>query len=103
MREPIRPEEAAARKLDCLPEEVIDAFNDLIAMHYDGIQAMFSQEEIVNALVDRGVIQHPQEAFDRHLLDVEPVYRAYGWTVTYDKPAYNEPGRRAWFTFAREA
>lgn len=35
---------------------------------------------------------------DREHLDVEDVYRAAGWEVTYDKPGYNET-YDATFTF----
>jgi hypothetical protein len=100
MINPIRPEEAAGRKLDQIPDGVIDAFNDLIAGNFDGISATFTQGAVVALLTARGIITYEQEASDRHLLDVEPVYRESGWVVTYDKPGWNE-SYPASFTFAR--
>ncbi len=41
------------------------------------------------------------EIYERHLLDVEPSYRAEGWEVEYDKPGYNET-YEATFTFRKK-
>lgn len=99
MTEPIRPDQAAARKAAKLPEGVIEAFNDLIALHYDGTSATFNQDDVVEEIMDSlGMTR--EGVFQAHLLDVEPVYRAAGWGVTYDKPGYNE-SYTATFTFTR--
>lgn len=101
MTKPLRPEEVAAAKLAALPEGVIELFNELIAVHFDGRRATFNQAKVIHALLELGIAGSAQEIFDRHLLDVEPVYRAAGWMVTYDKPGFNEPGD-AFFTFSQE-
>jgi hypothetical protein len=100
MTDPITPETAVAHKASRLPSEVIEVFNDLIADRFDGQSAQFRQEEAVEAIVARGVVPDRKAVFDRHWLDVEPVYRAAGWHVTYDKPGFNET-YAATFTFTR--
>jgi hypothetical protein len=102
MIDPIRPEEAAGRKLEQIPDGVIDAFNYLIVMYLNGDSATFTQADVVTLLGARGIITHEQEAYERHLLDVEPIYRESGWDVTYDKPGWNET-YPATFTFTRHA
>jgi hypothetical protein len=92
MAKPLRPEDAAAAKLAVLPEEVIEVFNDLIAVHFDGHCAKVDQNDVVSALLSRDVVSYAQEVFSRHLLDVESVYVAAGWIVSYEKPGYNEAG-----------
>jgi hypothetical protein len=101
MANPIRPEEAAARKAALLPEGVIDVFNDLIALRFDGHTATITQDDAAGAVAERLGISR-QQVFDDHLLDVEPVYRAAGWKVTYDKPGWDE-SYAAYFTFNRES
>lgn len=99
MTEPIRPDQAAALKAKKLPEGVIEAFNDLIALHYDGTSATFEQDDVVEEIMDNlGMTR--EGVFQGHLLDVAPVYRAAGWGVTYDKPGYNE-SYTATFTFTK--
>lgn len=96
---PVRPEDVAAAKAAALPPEVIDVFNELIVAAWDGRSATVMLGDAAEAVSERLGISH-EEAFERHLLDVEPVYRAAGWDVTYDKPGYNET-YRPHFTFRR--
>jgi len=99
MANPIRPEDVTAAKAAALPDEVTDVFNELIAEAWDGRSAIVMQDDAAEAISERLGISH-QEIYDRHLLDVESVYRAAGWGVTYDKPGFNET-YRPYFTFAR--
>ena len=89
MKEPIRPEDVAAAKMTDLPEEVIDVFNELIVATWDGRSATVMQDEAAEEIATRLGVSR-QEVFDRRLLDVEPIYRAFGWGVCYDKPGFNE-------------
>lgn len=102
MRNPLRPEEAAAHKLTTLPDGVIEVFDDLIAEHYNGHYATFAQAVVVQRLLQAGVAGSSEEVFARHMLDVEPVYQQAGWEVRYEKPGFNEPGD-AYFTFVAPA
>lgn len=101
MTDPIRPEDIAARKAVVLPAEVIEVFNDLIALAYAGRSATVTQEDAVNEIATRLSISRTA-VFDRNLLDIELVYQAAGWDVTYDKPGFNESYPAA-FTFARRS
>jgi hypothetical protein len=99
MAEPIRPEDVAAAKLAVLPDEVIEVFNEMIAAAWDGRSSRVMQDEAAEAISERLGISR-EEVFDRHPLDVEPVYRAAGWGVAYDKPGFSE-SYRPYFIFGR--
>lgn len=86
---PIRPDEIAGAKKLYFPPEVLTAFNNEITKNYSSGYATVKQDDVVNAICESMNIGR-QEVFARKYLDVEEVYRAAGWTVSYDKPAYNE-------------
>lgn len=100
MAGPIKPHEVVAQKKQYLPEEVFQAFNQMIAQNWDGSQATFTQREILARLVEV-VNMNRSEIYERRYLDVEPCYRAEGWEVEYDKPGYNET-YEATFTFRKK-
>lgn len=92
---PIRPEEVAPLKKKRMPEEVLEAVNELIAKKFSNGYASFTQKDLV-ALIKAKFKEQGKEApsdkiiFDEHWLDFEDIYREQGWKVSYDKPAYNE-------------
>lgn len=95
---PIVPADIGESKLKILPDAVIETFNQLIAKNWDGHESELKQREVINALEKVGYSE--QAIFEERLLDVEDVYRAVGWEVTYNKPGYNETGL-ATFTFRK--
>jgi hypothetical protein len=98
MTDPVTPETVVAHKLSQVPDDVIKVFNDLIAVAFDGTSAVVYQDDAIEGIIAKGIARTGKEVADRHWLDIEPVYRASGWTVAYDKPGYNE-SYRASFTF----
>lgn len=94
MAGPITPEEAADYKRTVvIPEKVFEAFNELIATHWNGRTARFRQDDVVRLILKKygrsKTVTRPS-IFANHWLDVEPIYREAGWKVVYDSPAYNE-------------
>lgn len=98
MIKPITPDEVVKLKKDQLPDMVIDTFNRLIAKNLQGSVSVVYQKDIIKALAEVGISS--TEAFANHWLDVEDVYREAGWSVYYDKPAYNE-SYSAFFRFRK--
>lgn len=97
MVEAISPKEVAAAKAKCLPEYVFRAFNDLIAERFTGGLARVEQDEAIRRIqFYSGHVLDRQEIFDRGYLNVEEVYQEKGWSVEYDKPAYNESYKAYW-------
>lgn len=97
MTQPIKPSEVGAAKAHVFPPEVFQAFNELIAAACVDGCSIVKQDDAVARIVEllgESLHENPQcrraVAFDRHYLDVEDAYRAAGWQVEYDKPAYFE-------------
>lgn len=89
MVRPIRPDEVVSAKREAIPDEVIEIFNELIGRNWNGYVSVVQQNEVVARLCDKLGISR-EEVFERHLLDVESLYKNEGWKVDYDSPAYNE-------------
>lgn len=100
MVEPIKPGEIQEVKNSSIPDKVLEVFNQLITDNWNGRSSTFKQEEVVEILVDQHEFDK-SEIFDKHWLDVEPLFRSQGWIVEYDKPGYCET-YAATFTFRKE-
>ena len=102
---PISPKEARQSKESSLPDFVLQAFNELISENLSGGAATVTQEEAVVRIqqkakeVRRKVSR--EDIFKNDWLDIEGVFERAGWSVEFDKPAYNET-YDGFFTF-REA
>lgn len=88
LAKPSTPKEAKRAKT--FPKEVIDSFNELIAKHLRHGCSTFEQKEVV-ALIEEKIGKEQSELiFENNWLDVEPIFEATGWDVTYNGPAYCE-------------
>lgn len=99
MSQPIRPSEMSKARAKSLPGEVIDVFNQLIVREWDGRQSVVLEKEVCRLIASRLGISS-DEVYRRRLLDVEDTYRAAGWMVVYDQPAYCE-SYDAYFVFLK--
>ena len=93
MVSPISPNDVAKHKLKSFPDDVMEVWNTIIADSATGTGTItVKQEDVVKALSPaarrRGMIR--TDIFESGWLDIEPIYRAAGWEVEYDKPAYCE-------------
>lgn len=89
MSKPITPREALKKKEERLPDEVFDAFNEMIADNLrDGV-ATFKAKDVA-ALIRSKLQIKGEQVYDKGYMDVEPLYRKAGWKVEYDQPAYCE-------------
>ena len=90
---PITPSEARKHKDSAIPDEVIESFNELISEKINMYNTVtISQPEAVERILSKMPNISKEILFQNKWLDIEQIYRDNGWTVTYDKPAYNEPG-----------
>ncbi len=96
---PISPKEVADAKLQSFPNEVFEAFNQVIVENAGVGEIMVRQKDVVELMVKKGLDRN--EIYNRGWLDVEDVYRKAGWVVEYDKPAYNED-YEPYFVFKRK-
>jgi hypothetical protein len=93
---PIKPSEVPAAKAVVIPPFVFNCFNKCIALHFANGRARFTLGEVVK-MVEEECDKHHIE-YNSKWMDVEDSYRAQGWKVEYDSPAYCE-SYPATFTF----
>jgi flagellar biosynthesis/type III secretory pathway chaperone len=90
---PITPIEAANNRINTIPDEILQATNELITQNYRNGTSIVKQDDIVwralqiNKEKDGNMTRN--EIFDNGYLDIEEVY-GKEWQVIYDKPAYCE-------------
>lgn len=93
---PITPAQAKKEKISDIPSLVFKVFNSLIIRNIvnvigSKVEATFSQDEVVDQILLETTVPLTREMiFERGWLNVEPIYRKYGWKVEYDKPGFNE-------------
>lgn len=92
MVKPLKPSDIGEAKKKVIPDEVIEVFNELIAVKYTNGRALFKQKDVVARICSKMNMRAMEEntIFENGWLNVEEMYRAEGWKVTYDKPAYSE-------------
>jgi hypothetical protein len=98
MAQAITPLEAQESEGQQIPAFVINSFNRIIKNKFSGGRAQFTMNEVV-AEIQKDSSHTRQFLFDKGWMDVEPVFRAQGWKVVYDQPAYNE-SYAATYTFS---
>lgn len=106
--EPITPDEIGKHKKKHIPNEVIQAFNSLIAKKWNGKSAKVKQDEVIKEIcsifqqaTDAAIVDTRNKIFAENWLNVEDIYEDAGWKVTYDKPAYCET-YDAYFEFRKK-
>lgn len=103
---PITPQEAANNKVNTIPDEILQATNELITQNYRNGTSIVKQDDIVRRALqinkEKGGDMTRNEIFDNGYLDIEEVY-GKDWQVSYDKPAYCEDYYPAMFKFKKRA
>lgn len=92
MKKPISP--ALAEKLKKkeqlvnIPEQVFEAFNELIIKNLSGGTANVLQKEVACLITDKMNLKNQNEIYPNGWFDIEEHYRKIGWSVSYNKPGY---------------
>jgi len=95
MAGPIKPKDVQKARNESIPEQVYEAFNEMIVQNWDGREANFKLKDVANLALRKIQASYDQNMtrqgmYDRGWLDVESAYRKAGWKVEFDKAAYNE-------------
>jgi hypothetical protein len=95
MIKPITPEEVLEKKMQTIPEAMLQAVNELIAVMWNGSSATFTRTELIQRYCficdepeDRATVEHLEHI---KAFDFEMIYRIHGWDVEYNEPDY-KPG-----------
>ncbi len=95
----ISPSEVVRLKSEVLPPEVIIAFNEAIALNWNGHSSTVFSADVAASISNKMSIPL-DSVYKLNYLDVEPIYRDVGWDVRFDKPGYDE-SYRAHFIFKK--
>ena len=95
--QPITPNDIDTEKVKIMPWEVIHAWNGLLAAKFTAGRARILQDDAIDAVMSATGCTRAH-VFSEGWLDIAEIYRANGWKVVYDRPAYNE-SYEATFTF----
>ena len=102
MVKPLAPSEVVEVRTKLFPDFVLETWNAAIAKNWSGRSSRIEQPDIINQLVTASpTLVSRGDVFANHWLDIEDTYRAEGWSVEYDKPAYNED-YPAYFVFKKK-
>jgi len=103
---PISPDEIQERKAETIPDEIIQAVNELIAMKWNGSSATIRKDDLLNRYFELTQQENNQrnraELYDKHALDIEHVFRQVGWSVSYDQPSYGDSDYEPYWDFKRK-
>lgn len=92
MVKPISPSEIVGKKKTLFPDEVIEAFNELIAKDFLNGESRVNQEDAVDLIMQKMMANGKEvtrnQIFKMSWLDIEDIYRQEGWVVEYNKPVY---------------
>ena len=101
--QPIKPEEIQAKKIATIPNAVLQAVNELIALKWDGMCAEVRREHIFKRYFEITHGNDNHENRDRlisdHALDVEFAYGKEGWDVKYVYPGMGDYDFEPHYTF----
>lgn len=97
---PFSPAEAASAKKGAVPQELIQAINQLLAerIKSNGRSITIKAHEIVSLAEslmsndgDYTSRTIPKISwYDKGFMDFEPIYEAEGWKISYTRPDYTE-------------
>lgn len=101
----LSPSEVLGQKVSSIPDEIIEAMNQLLVeeLSLQGTATILQKDLVGRArrlMAESGSVHANVDFYAKNWLDIEPVFRAAGWKVEYDKPAYCE-NYEAHFTFSK--
>lgn len=97
---PISPDDIPAAKETVFPPFVYDCFNKCITQKYTNGRATVYLKDVTPLIKD--ACKENNIPFHTDFLNIEEVYRAQGWNVVYDGPAYCE-SYDAYFVFSKKS
>jgi hypothetical protein len=84
---PIKPEEILKKKLEVIPEEMIQAVNELIALNWNGSSSTIRQDKLLRKYFELSGLEDSRsnrdKVFDNHYLDFEQIYGENGWKIKF--------------------
>ena len=94
---PITPNGARKKAEETIPDQVIEAFNELISENIgNSSYVTILQKDAIKRIKEKMPEISTDTIFAKRWLDIEQIFRKQGWKVEYDKPAYCETYEANW-------
>lgn len=102
---PISPKEIREDRINYIPEKMIEAANALLQEKWEGSSATIKQEELMSRYLSLSGIENSQSqrqiVYEKHFLDIEPIFRDAGWSVKFDSPSLGD-NYKSYFKFTQK-
>jgi hypothetical protein len=99
----IKPEEILFKKIETIPDAIMQAVNQLIALKWDGNSAEIKRCEIFERYFEITNSTDSRENRDalllEHALDFKYAYMKEGWEIRYDYPGMGDFDFEPYYTF----
>lgn len=86
----IRPSDIMDNLDTIIDPAVIQAVNEILKEKFRGNSVTILQKDIVDRIMKINPALTKDVLYKNHHLDFEQVFEKAGWSVSYDKPGYNE-------------
>ena len=87
---PLRPDEILSNLSKTTPTVIIAAVNNMLTKYFKGGSVTIKQKEIMAEILRLDSSLTSEIISENKWVDFEEVYRQFGWSVSYDGPAYCE-------------
>lgn len=100
---PLTPKEAleAKPKPSISLEPTVKIINKFLSL-YNGSLLQILQKDVVSELLSTGLYKDEKYLVENKLLDIEEIFRKFGWKVTYYKANYREEFFQPYWIFEAE-
>lgn len=72
-----------------LPNEVIEAFNEMLVRHFNGTTAKILEKDLLAEIKKKGIPQH-QVREQQWLKQTQELYKEQGWKVAHKTPGWDD-------------
>ena len=83
---PLRPDEVAEQQIKQFPDEVVQAFNELIALNTINGSGRVLEKDVIARMEAKGLKR--KDIYEKGWLNVREIFKKAGWTVVHDRPVY---------------
>lgn len=94
MSKPLTPsqviETVRKNKLNNIPDDIVEVYNELIVKYWDGTGATIPKQEVISEIMKKYKLETSQTIFDEGWLNIELLFQPYGWNIKSHNGVYHD-------------